>query len=109
MTLVVALLSATALWAAPAAHAAASWTEIDSVTGTQILDVDANHILFQQTADNLAIKNRRPQEVKPIPAVAGKTPVLGFLGPHGAILALRDTSSGERYVYEWRDGTLSLL
>jgi PKD domain/Bacterial Ig-like domain len=104
----VAALAVMALWIAPAAQADATWTEIDSVPG-QILDVDGNHILFQETAENLAIKNRSTGVVTSITTVSGKTPVLGFLGPHGAILALQGANTGDRYVYEWRDGTLSLL
>jgi hypothetical protein len=103
--LVVALLCLGALAGAPVAAAAPGWTEIDKTSG-QVLDVDADRILFRQSDDALAIKDRRKQTVTPV-AVAGKRPSVGFLSPRGAIFTA--VGNGATSLYELRDGSINAI
>lgn len=77
--LVLALLAcAAALAYAPSAHAAATWPEIDAVSG-QIHDADPDRILFSPAAGGLALRNRRTQVVTPIPIGSDQVPWAAFL------------------------------
>ena len=107
-SLVVALLLCIGASASASAASAASWTEIDNVGG-QIYDVNADRILFAQSADQLALKDRRTQVVTPIDLTPGEQPVAGFLSPHGAIFMTKEVPFGSRNLYEWRDGALLSL
>ena len=100
------------------ASAATTWTEIGTAPG-QIHDVDAERILFAQSAQNLAILDRRTEAVTAIPAPTppndNEFVASGFLSPHGALVLTRytvdDGGNDEPFarLHEWRDGSLLLL
>ncbi|HEX8065669.1 MAG TPA: Ig-like domain-containing protein [Thermoleophilaceae bacterium] len=95
---------------APAASAAPNWTEIDSLP-EQILDVDADRVLYMPTTGTsatLALKDRHTDEVTPIALGDGMNPWGGFLTPYGVVIATSEPP-GVGALYEWRDGTLTRL
>src|SRR4051812_2368264 len=90
---------------APPAMAGGTAVEIDHVDG-QIYDVSADRILFKQSDNAFAIKNRATQVVTPITVAADRDPAGGFLTPHGAIfISHRFSLAPYDLLEELRDGT----
>ncbi|MDQ3742456.1 MAG: hypothetical protein M3389_16115, partial [Actinomycetota bacterium] len=94
--------------AAPAAHAAPTWTEIASVPG-RIYDVDAERILYRQAPGTAAILDRQTLDITQIAVPAGESVGGGFLTSHGAMITTAVSEYPYGRVREWRDGTLLLL
>jgi Bacterial Ig-like domain len=93
---------------APPAMAGGTAVEIDNVAG-QIYDVSADRILFKQSDDAFAIKDRATQAVTSIPLSNGRDPIGGFLAPHGAIFVTTKPANPFAHVDEWRDGSYMSL
>ena len=91
---------------APEAGAAPNWTQVDTA-GQQILDVDADRVLYMPTTGlsaTLAVKDRDSGIVTPIPLGSGMNPWGAFLTPFGVVIATSEPP-GVGALYEWRPGS----